>query len=116
MSSLTAKSRTIEHVELTVLSRLGSVGRLNVNSSTEDPIYCAIDSPQGKDGLNGIWCALAFIVEKVFALSVLVDLDCDLIALLFFIRDWDLFLFFSDDSDFDKFVVAFEVVAFWKVN
>jgi len=116
-SSFTAKSRTIEQVELIVLSRLGSVGKLASNSSVDDPIYCAIESPQGKDGLNGICFALAFTLAIVFDLredveddfdkDVDVDVDLILIEVLFFISA--LFLFNRDDSDFDDCVVAFEV-------
>lgn len=75
-SSFTAKSRTIEQVELIVLSRLGSVGKLASNSSVDDPIYCAIESPQGKDGLNGICFALAFTLAIVFDLRLV---HCSLI-------------------------------------
>jgi len=114
-SSFTAKSRTIEQVELIVLSRLGSVGKLASNSSVDDPIYCAIESPQGKDGLNGICFALAFTLAIVFDLREAVeddfdkdvDVDLILIEVLFFISA--LFLFNRDDSDFDDCVVAFEV-------
>jgi len=114
-SSFTAKSRTIEQVELIVLSRLGSVEKLASNSSVDDPIYCAIESPQGKDGLNGICFALAFTLAIVFDLREAVeddfdkdvDVDLILIEVLFFISA--LFLFNRDDSDFDDCVVAFEV-------
>jgi len=114
-SSFTAKSLTIEQVELIVLSRLGSVGKLASNSSVDDPIYCAIESPQGKDGLNGICFALAFTLAIVFDLREAVeddfdkdvDVDLILIEVLFFISA--LFLFNRDDSDFDDCVVAFEV-------
>lgn len=91
------------------------MGKLASNSSVDDPIYCAIESPQGKDGLNGICFALAFTLAIVFDLREAVeddfdkdvDVDLILIEVLFFISA--LFLFNRDDSDFDDCVVAFEV-------
>jgi len=48
MSDLTAESLTIEHVDCTTDLRVGSVGKLAISSGNDVPIYCAIDSPQGR--------------------------------------------------------------------
>jgi len=90
-NSLTAKSRTIEQVDWTTDAMLGSVGRLVLISLRVVPIYCAMDSPQGRLMLKGICLALDLIF--------IIDLD---------VLDsvWVLSFAFSETDDFVDFFVV----------
>lgn len=93
INSCTAKSRTMLQVELMVLSKLGSLGKFAVNSSTLVPIYWAMESPQGSEGLNGTCLAFCLIAD--------IDLILDLSLFKDFIEDFvdDLVNDFAVDED-----------------
>jgi len=63
-SSLTARLRTIEHVDVTTLCRLGSFGKFVLSSSSDEPIYCDIASPQGTD--TSKFSSLDLVLDLMF--------------------------------------------------
>jgi len=100
-NSLTAKSRTIEHVDWTTDAILGSVGRLALISASEVPIYWAIDSPQGRLMLKGTCFDFDFID--------VIDFDFDVL-------DWVLDFAFSRVFDVLVKVDLFKIIENININ